>query len=219
MFELFRAGGPLMWMILTCSLIALTIIFERLMTLRSKSIAPDSLADQVVELVHSNSVTPDKIEVIREHSPLGSIYAAGLSNMDHGVDDMKLAIEEAGKQVVHRLSRYLNTLGTIASITPLLGLLGTVIGMIQVFNVITTVGVGDPTVLSGGISQALITTAGGLSVGIPCLMFYRFFRSKINGLTVTLEEQSLLLVDAVKRQQLAKQRAVRRKRTTKKTAG
>lgn len=204
MFELFRAGGPLMWIILLCSLVALTIIFERLLTLRKSRVAPPSLREQIVALVKTKQVSADKIKVVRDHSPLGIVYAAGLSNMSHGTDDMKEALEDAGKQVVHNLGRYLNTLGTIASITPLIGLLGTVIGMIKVFTAITANGVGDPTVLSGGISEALITTAAGLTVGIPCLMFYRYFRSRINELTVILEDHALTLVDSVKNNAAAK---------------
>ena len=198
MFELFRAGGPLMWIILLCSLVALTIIFERLLTLRKSRVAPENLREQIIDLVKSKQVSADKIEVVREHSPLGRVFAAGLSHLSLGADDMKEALEEAGKQVVHRLGRYLNTLGTIASIAPLIGLLGTVIGMIKVFTAITANGVGDPAVLSGGISEALITTAAGLSVGIPCLMFYRYFRSRITELTVMLEDHALSLVDVVK---------------------
>lgn len=198
MFELFRAGGPLMWIILLCSLVALTIIFERILTLRKKQVAPSNLRPQVLELVMQDKVTAEKIALIHDHSPLGRVYAAGLSNIPHGKEAMREALEENGKQVVHHLARYLNTLGTIASITPLIGLLGTVIGMIKVFTAITANGVGDPTVLSGGISEALITTAAGLSVGIPCLMFYRYFRSRINELTVILEDNALSLMDAVK---------------------
>jgi len=201
MFELFRAGGPLMWIILLCSLVALTIIFERMLSLRRVKVAPSNLGAQVLDFIATDKVSPDKVEVIRKHSPLGAVYAAGLANISHGKDDVKEALEEAGKQVVHNMGRYLNTLGTIASITPLIGLLGTVIGMIKVFTAITAVGVGDPTVLSGGISEALITTAAGLSVGIPCLMFYRYFRSRINELTVILEDQALSLVDAIKNKQ------------------
>ena len=195
MFELFRAGGPLMWVILVCSLFAVTIIFERLLTLRKKHIVPVNLQAQILDLVKSGKVTAEKIKVIKKHSPLGAIYAAGLSNMGHGRVAMREALEESGKHVVHGLGKYLNTLGTIASITPLVGLLGTVIGMIKVFTAITVSGVGDPTVLSGGISEALITTASGLSVGIPCLMFYRYFRSRIAELTVMLEENVLALLD------------------------
>jgi len=198
MFELFRAGGPLMWIILLCSLVALTIIFERLLTLRTRQVAPSSLREQILELASSGRVTADKIDKVREHSPLGQVYAAGLENLHRGEDAMRESLEETGKVVVHRLGRYLNTLGTIASITPLIGLLGTVIGMIKVFTAITASGVGDPTVLSGGISEALITTAAGLSVGIPCLMFYRHFRGKIAELAVALEEEALALLESQK---------------------
>ena len=198
MFELFRAGGPLMWIILICSLAALTIIFERMLTLRKKQVVPANLRKQIVDMALSGKVTAEKIEVVRNHSPLGAVFAAGLANLSYGPDAMREGLEEAGKKVVHRLGRYLNTLGTIASITPLIGLLGTVIGMIKVFTAITASGVGDPTVLSGGISEALITTAAGLSVGIPCLMFYRYFRSRISELAVMLEENALALLDTQK---------------------
>ncbi len=198
MFELFRAGGPLMWVILLCSLVALTIIFERLLTLRVKQVAPEGLRKQILDLAQSGRLNEDKIQVVRDHSPLGKVFAAGLDNLHRGPDAVREALEESGKQVVHRLGRYLNTLGTIASITPLIGLLGTVIGMIKVFTAITASGVGDPTVLSGGISEALITTAAGLSVGIPCLMFYRHFRGKISELAVILEENALALLESQK---------------------
>ena len=174
MFELFRAGGPLMWVILICSIVAVTIIIERFLTLREKQVAPGSLRNQILDLVKSGKISVNKLKVIENHSPLGRVYAAGLSNIGHGRDAMREALEETGKHVVHDLGRYLNALGTIASITPLIGLLGTVIGMIDVFSKIADNGIGDPNVLSGGISVALITTASGLSVGIPCLMFYRF---------------------------------------------
>jgi biopolymer transport protein ExbB len=187
-----------MWIILICSLVALTIIFERMLTLRKKQVAPASLRQQVLDLVRTGRVTPEKIDVIRHHSPLGAVLAGGLDNLPYGAESMREGLEESGKQVVHRLGRYLNTLGTIASITPLIGLLGTVIGMIKVFTAITASGVGDPTVLSGGISEALITTAAGLSVGIPCLMFYRHFRGRINELAVLLEEHALTLLDTQK---------------------
>ena len=199
MFELFRAGGPLMWVILVCSLAAMTIIFERLLTLRKKQVVPANLRSQIVELAKSRKISSEKIKVIEKHSPLGRVFAAGLSNLGHGREAMREALEESGKHVVHDLGRYLNTLGTIASITPLIGLLGTVIGMIKVFTAITVSGVGDPTVLSGGISEALITTASGLSVGIPCLMFYRYFRSRIAELTVILEENALALLETQKK--------------------
>ena len=126
---------------------------------------------------------------------MGAVYAAGLKNISHGREAVREGLEESGKLVVHGLGRYLNTLGTIASITPLIGLLGTVIGMVKVFTAITVSGVGDPTVLSGGISEALITTASGLTVGIPCLVFYRYFRSRITELSIMLEENALALLE------------------------
>ncbi|MCH2191747.1 MAG: MotA/TolQ/ExbB proton channel family protein [Gammaproteobacteria bacterium] len=198
MFELFRAGGPLMWIILLCSLVALAIIFERLIALRKRQVAPSTLRGQIIDLANSGKITRERVQKVREHSPLGQVLAAGLENVHHGEQAMRESLEESGKVVVHRLGRYLNTLGTIASITPLIGLLGTVIGMIKVFTAITANGVGDPTVLSGGISEALITTAAGLSVGIPCLMFYRHFRGKIVELTVSLEEEALAFLESQK---------------------
>ena len=135
--------------------------------------------------------------MLRDSSPLGRILAAGLVNMQHDREIMKEAIEETGRQVVLELERFLNTLGTIASITPLLGLLGTVIGMIKVFSAITAQGVGNPAVLAGGISEALITTAAGLSVAIPSLMFYRYFRGKVDMLVIRMEEESLKLVEVI----------------------
>lgn len=197
MFQIFQSGGPLMWLILLCSLVAVTIIFERFMTLRRKKIVPEKLTEQVIELYQSGHLDASKIKVVAEHSPLGEILAAGLNKADQTKAEIKEAIEESGKTVVHRLGRYLNTLGTIASISPLIGLLGTVVGMIKVFTAITVHGVGDPTVLSGGISEALITTAAGLTVGIPSLMLYRYFRSRIAGHTVALEEQSIVFLDAI----------------------
>ena len=187
MIEFFRAGGPLMWVILACSAIAVTIILERLVALRRGRVVPNGLTEQVLEFAKAGKVSEEDLTKVKTHSPLGFVLAAGLESTKA---QRMQALEDAGKLVVHRLSRFLNTLGTIASITPLLGLLGTVIGMIKVFTAITAVGVGDPTVLSGGISEALITTAAGLSVGIPCLMFYRYFRSRIASLTVDLEEQA-----------------------------
>ena len=133
----------------------------------------------------------EQITQIRKSSPLGRVLAAGLSNMNHSREVMKESIEEIGRHEVHELERYLNTLGTIAAITPLLGLLGTVIGMIKVFSVITLQGVGNPTVLSGGISEALITTAAGLSVAIPALMFYRYLRGQIQELVVVMEGEAI----------------------------
>lgn len=187
-----------MWPLLLCSIVALTIIVERFWALSATSVAPADLVDKIKDLVASSDVDADRLKLIANHSPLGEILAAGIKNIMHGRDAMKEAIEEAGRHVVHELGRYLNTLGTIAVICPLIGLLGTVIGMIRVFTAITVSGVGDPGILSGGISEALITTATGLSIGIPALMFHRYFKGRVNRLTVRLEQHALHLVDAIR---------------------
>ncbi len=197
MLELFRSGGLLMWPILACSIIAVAIVCERLWALSRRAVTPTDLTAEVQQLIERRDLNPARIKMIRDNSPLGRILAAGLENIGSGRYVMKDAIEEAGRHVVHELERFLNSLGTIAAITPLLGLLGTVIGMIKVFAAITTYGVGDPTVLADGISQALITTAAGLSVGIPSLMFYRYFRGRVNELTVGLEQEALRLVEII----------------------
>ncbi len=158
---------------------------------------PEYLMRQILQLHKDDKLKLADLEKLKSSSPLGRILAAGLVNRDHNKEVMKEAIEEVGRQVVHDLERYLNTLGTIASISPLLGLLGTVIGMIKVFSVIVTAGVGDPGVLAGGISEALITTAAGLSVAIPSLMFHRYFSGLIDRLVIGMEEQALKLVEVI----------------------
>ncbi|MDH3377301.1 MAG: MotA/TolQ/ExbB proton channel family protein [Gammaproteobacteria bacterium] len=197
MYELIRSGGFLMWPILLCSLAASTIIIERLWTLKKRAVTPRDLTEQIRLLVERHDLDEAKIQWIRRSSPLGRILAAGLLNINSHRIVMKESIEEAGRHVVHDLERNLNTLGTVAAITPLLGLLGTVIGMIKVFAAITAVGVGDPSVLAGGISEALITTAAGLSVGIPSLIFYRYFRGRINELTISMEQEALHVIELV----------------------
>jgi len=197
-YELVRSGGWLMWPILLCSVVAVGIIVERFWTLSKGTVAPKGLAGQVQRLVEAQQLNNQNTLAIKKSSPLGRILAAALENMHSTHDVMKEAVEEAGRHVVHDLERYLNTLGTIAAITPLLGLLGTVIGMIKVFASITAFGVGDPTVLAGGISEALITTAAGLSVGIPSLMFYRYFRGRVNELTVNMEQEAVSLIEIVR---------------------
>ncbi|TVO68874.1 MotA/TolQ/ExbB proton channel family protein [Sedimenticola selenatireducens] len=197
MFELVKAGGILMLPIIVCSIVALAIIFERLWALRSQRVIPNNLVAQIWQLHSKGQLTNAHVVTVKEGSPLGRILAAGLVNRQHSRIVMKEAIEEVGRQVVHELERYLNTLGTIASIAPLLGLLGTVIGMIKVFAAIMTAGVGNPTVLAGGISEALITTAAGLSVAIPSLMFHRYFGGKVERLVVKMEEQALKMVEVM----------------------
>lgn len=183
--------------IIACSIVALGIVIERFWSLQRKRVMPDYLMRQILQLHRDNKLNLADLDKLKDSSPLGRILAAGLINRDHNKEVMKEAIEEVGRQVVHELERYLNTLGTIASISPLLGLLGTVIGMIKVFSVIVTAGVGDPGVLAGGISEALITTAAGLSVAIPSLMFHRYFSGLIDRLVIGMEEQALKLVEVI----------------------
>ncbi len=185
--------------ILLCSALAAAIVAERFWTLQKKSIAPDNLVIQVWQWAKVGALTDERVRSVRNGSPLGRILAAGLASRDRERSVMKESIEEVGRHVAHELERFLNPLGTIASITPLLGLLGTVIGMIKVFSVITTQGVGDPSVLAEGISEALITTAAGISVAIPSLIMYRFFRRRIDELIVTMEQEALKMVEALHR--------------------
>lgn len=192
-----QAGGWLMLPILLCSVVALAIVGERLWSLQVKKIAPSNLVSQVWQWNKAGNLTDKHIDALKKNSPLGQILAAGLLNRNHPREIMKESIEDVGRQVVHELERYLNTLGTIASVTPLLGLLGTVIGMIKVFSAILSHGVGNPAVLAGGISEALITTAAGLSVAIPSLIFYRYYRGKVDSLVLKMEEEALKIVDVM----------------------
>ena len=196
MLELVKAGGWLMLPILLCSVAAMAIVVERFWTLQRERVAPENLVGGVWQWVRDGKLDEDNIRTLRQSSPLGRILAAALMKRHRSREVMKESIEDVGRHVVHELERYLNTLGTIASVTPLLGLLGTVVGMIKVFAVITTQGVGDPAVLAKGISEALITTAAGLSVAIPSLMFYRYFRGRVDELVVTMEQEALKLVEA-----------------------
>lgn len=197
MLELVKAGGWLMWPILACSVIAMAIVVERLWLYRKERVLPSNLVAQIWQLHQKNQLTAAHVATVRKSSPLGRILAAGLVNRMHAREVMKEAIEEEGRQVVHELERYLNTLGTIANISPLLGLLGTVIGMIKVFAAITSSGVGNPTVLAGGISEALITTAAGLSVAIPALIFHRYLSGKVDRIVLSMEEQALKMVEVM----------------------
>jgi biopolymer transport protein ExbB len=186
-----------MWPILLCSVISLAIIAERFWSLQTNKICPKNLVAQVWDWNRKGQLDTKRIQALKNGSQLGRILAAGLVNRHHERQIMRESIEEVGRHVVHELGRFLTTLGTIASITPLLGLLGTVIGMIKVFTVITTVGLGDPAVLAEGISVALITTAAGLTVAIPSLMFYRYFHGKVDEIVVTMEQEALKMVEVM----------------------
>jgi biopolymer transport protein ExbB len=190
-----RAGGWLMLPIILCSVIALAIIVERLWSLQIRRVLPKHLVAQVWRWEKIHQLNDEHLKELQSSSPLGSILAAGIINRHQNRDVMKESIEDTGRHIVHELERYLNSLGTIAAITPLLGLLGTVIGMIKVFATITTQGVGDPGALAGGISEALLTTAAGMSVAIPTLMFYRYFRGRVRMLVLKMEQEALIMVE------------------------
>lgn len=195
MLEFFKAGGWLMLPLFICSVIAIAIIAERFWSLQSKRISPPDLMTQIWQWLKTDQVDEHRVTALQNNSPLGQILAAGLLNRNTSREVTKESIEDTGRHVTQSLERNLNTLGTIAAISPLLGLLGTVIGMIKVFAVITAQGVGNPETLAGGISEALITTATGLVVAIPSLIFYRYFRGKINHLVVDMEEQAMQLIE------------------------
>ncbi len=197
MLEFVKAGGWLMLPILICSAIAVGLIVERFLTLSRKKVVPADLGEQVVSWATRSRLDDQHIGALAEHSPLGRILAAAVRNRARSREIIKEAVEDTGRHVVHDLGRYLNTLGTIAGISPLLGLLGTVVGMIKVFAVITTQGVGDAQALASGISQALVTTAAGLVVAIPTYFFYRFFRSRVDSMVVDMEQQALTLIDVL----------------------
>lgn len=187
------AGGLLMLPILGCSLVATVIIIERLWSLRASRIAPPGLGQEVCELIHQGQVN---LYWLESHSPLGAVLAAGLRNARLGHDQVRSRLQEAATVVIHDMERFLSPLGTIASITPLIGLLGTVVGMIQVFSVIVSANGAERTAdLAGGISQALVTTAAGLTVAIPALMFHRYFQRRIEDITMRMEEQAGQMVE------------------------
>tara|TARA_R110002072_G_scaffold104012_2_gene228145 strand:- start:4665 stop:5288 length:624 start_codon:yes stop_codon:yes gene_type:complete len=195
--ELIVAGGWLMVLIMLSSILVLAICIERLYTLNARKIAPPHLLATVWKQLKRGELDAAKLRILRQSSPLGRILAAGLGNAYHGREVMKESIQEAASHVVHDLERYLNTLGTIAAVAPLLGLLGTVVGMIEVFAEIMAQGTGNASALAGGISQALITTAAGLTVAIPALVMHRYFVGRIDGIVIELEQETIKLVDAL----------------------
>jgi len=196
-FEMIQNGGWLMIPILFCSILAMGIVIERFYSLQKKKILPPKMVKQVWRLAKAKKLDAVTLTHLKESSPLGAILASGLMSRNFGREVMKETIAETGRQVTHKLERFLNTLGTIATITPLLGLLGTVVGMIKVFAAIVSHGVGDPTVLAGGISEALITTAAGLSVAIPCVIFHRYFDGLVDAYVLNMEEESLKLIEVI----------------------
>ena len=197
MLELVKAGGWLMLPILICSVLALAIIIQRFYTLRRSRVIPDGALQAVYSQYKAGNLTSDYINSLREKSPLEQVLAAALMNRNQPRAVMKEAIEEEGRQIVHGLEYFLGALATIAAISPLLGLLGTVVGMIDVFAAIVTAGVGNPGVLAGGISKALITTAAGLSVAIPALIFHEILSSRVDQLILDMEDKAVQMVDVL----------------------
>jgi biopolymer transport protein ExbB len=197
MLEIVKAGGWIMVPLVACSVIAVAIVLERLWTLQRRRVLPKELTSQVWQLVTHNELDQRAFLRIQQSSPLGQVLAAGLAQRHAPRDVLKDAIEDAGRHVVHELERYLGPLGTIAAISPLLGLLGTVSGMIRAFTAITAQGVGNPTVLAGGIAEALITTAAGLTVAIPSLIAYRYLRGRVDGLVVLIEKEAINFIEGL----------------------
>ncbi|HPQ95620.1 MAG: MotA/TolQ/ExbB proton channel family protein [Thiothrix sp.] len=197
MIEFIRAGGWLMFPIILCSVIAMAITIERFLALRnSRVISPEDVS-LARKMATEGQVNEQAVERLRGGSIIGSVLAAGFSGSNLPRHIMKENVEEAGRHAVHRMERYLNTLGTIAAITPLMGLLGTVLGMITAFSRITQVGVGDPATVAGGISQALVTTAAGISVALVALVFHRYFKGRVDNYVVSMEQEAFKLIELV----------------------
>lgn len=197
MLNFIQSGGFFMWPLIACSVLTLAIIIERFWTLRRSKITPDGLLNSILIMLKEDKLNRERIRDLQNQGGLGSVFAAGLLNSKYGRNIMKESIEEAASHVIHELERFMNALGTIAAITPLLGLLGTVVGMIKVFSVLMSEGTGDGSLLAGGISEALLTTAAGLGIAIPALIFHRFFARRIDSLVVTMEQQSTKLIDII----------------------
>jgi biopolymer transport protein ExbB len=193
--EILMAGGWAMLPILISSAVALAIVLERFWSLRRSAVIPPGLGDEVREWARSRKIDPEHLNMLSTNSPLGELMAAALSVRNRPREIIKERVEDTGRHVVHRLERFLNTLGTIALIGPLLGLLGTVFGLIKMFFAVMISGVGDPMKMAGGIGEALVCTAAGLCVAIPAYVFHRYFRGRVSDLVVEMERQVFLLTD------------------------
>lgn len=199
MLDILMAGGWAMLPILMCSLVALAIVLERCWTLRRAAVLPPGLGEEVRRWARSGQLDPKHLEALSDGSPLGELLAAALAVRGQSRDIIKERIEDTGRHVVHRMERYLNTLGTIALIGPLLGLFGTVIGLIRMFMQVMAGGIGDPAKMAGGIGEALICTASGLTVAIPAYVLHRWLRSRVAGYCVQMEKQATALLDELTR--------------------
>ncbi|MDP3842509.1 MAG: MotA/TolQ/ExbB proton channel family protein [Oxalobacteraceae bacterium] len=196
MFAIIQAAGWPIWLLLISSVIALALIIERSMYLRRSLVLPPTLLDEVIRVYRSGKVSAEVIEKLEQNSPLGRVLAAGLRNVDAPRDIMKESIEEAGSGAAHELERFLTTLGTIASLAPLMGLFGTVVGMIEIFGSQTATGA-NPTQLAHGISVALYNTGFGLMIAMPAMVFYRHFRALVHSFIVDMEQKAVKFVDVV----------------------
>ena len=196
MFAIIHAAGWPIYFLLAVSVIAVALIIERFMILRKEKIVPGDLLEKVLTAYQKQGVSEDMLEKLSQDSPLGQVLASGLRNYKSSRDVMKDAIEEAGSAVAHELERFLTTLGTIATISPLMGLFGTVVGMIEIFGSQSPTG-SNPQELAHGISVALYNTGFGLVIAIPAMIFFRHFRGRVEGFVVDMEQQAAKLVDAV----------------------
>jgi len=195
-FNLIEAAGWPIWLLIICSLVAVTLIVERAIYLRGKNVNPPNLLDEVVNELKQRGVSPAMLERLSNGSPLGKVFAAGLKNIKSPPQVMKEAIEETGRAASHEMERFLTTLGTIATISPLLGLFGTLVGMIEIFGS-QNAGGAAPAELAHGISVALYNTAFGLIVAVPSMIAYRHFRAQVDSLTIEMEQQAVKLVEIV----------------------
>lgn len=196
MFSIVEAAGWPIWFLVAASVIAVALIAERLVALRAPKIAPAELFNEVVVEYKLRGISDELLSRLQAGSPLGRIFAAGLKNIKSPTQVVKEAVEEAGRASVHELERFLTTLGTIASVSPLLGLFGTIVGMIEIFSAQNSVG-NAPVALAYGIAIALYNTAFGLMVAIPSMIFYRHFRAKIDGLAIEMEQQAIKLIEVI----------------------
>ena len=196
MWEIIQAAGLPIWPLIFASIIALAIIGERFWALRTEVVAPSTLLPEVQKWLSQGGITKETLTRLQNHSLLGELFASALTNAKNSREVTKESIEETGRAVVHKLEKYLPTLGTIATVAPLLGLLGTVIGMVELFGSFTSSG-HDVAQFARGISVALYNTAAGIVVAVPAMIFYRYFRSKVEDLIVDMEQQAIKLVEII----------------------
>lgn len=206
MFSIIQAAGWPVWFLIFASFLAVALIIERALSLQRRKVLPDHLLDEVLTLYRNRQTTPEMVQKLEAGSPLGRVFASGLRHARDGREIMKESMEETGRAVAHDLERYLGALGTIATVTPLLGLFGTVVGMIEIFGATAPSGT-NPQALAHGISVALYNTALGLVVAIPALVAYRAYRTRVDGFVVEMEQQGLRLVDTLDPRRLAAARA------------